>query len=74
MGIALHPKPDSFRRISEQDKDERAPGSVQDRLGEHTSRQAFDVQVFHGHQAVTVDQHTRRSVMEVAALLQGGIV
>jgi hypothetical protein len=63
--VNLHSQPGSLRRFPEQDEDERAPGRIQDRLGEPAARQALDVQVFDRNQAVAVDQHAGDFVRSV---------
>jgi hypothetical protein len=67
--INLHPEPGSLCRFPKQDEDERAPGRVQDRLGEHAPRQALEMQVFDGNQPEPVDELSRDLVMKIAPLV-----
>jgi hypothetical protein len=69
LRVDLHPETASFHRFAKQDEDERAPGGVQDRLGEHAPRQALDVQGFDGDQPVLVDELPSNLVMKIAAVV-----
>src|SRR5258708_674977 len=48
---------------------ESSPSGIVDRLRQHSAGQPFDVQIFDGDQAVTINNFTRLLMMEIGALL-----
>src|SRR5438477_8538299 len=67
----VHPdqRPPSFFRFGGQDRDELAPASVVNGLGQHRASQSLHLQVFDGDQPVLLHEHVRRLVVEVAPLI-----
>src|SRR5437667_11059012 len=58
-GIDLHQHTRSLFRFRCELSDEARPSSIRDRLGEHASRQTFDIQIFNGNHAVTINHLPR---------------
>src|SRR6266700_161347 len=67
--IHLDQRPTSFRRFVGHDRDELAPASIVNGLGQHRAGQPLDVQIFDGDQPVRLNQRVRRLVMEVTPLI-----
>lgn len=65
--------PGAFSLVREHEK-KVGPSGIVDALGEHSTRQTFDIEIFNGNQAVLINYLPRLFVMKVAALVANVIV
>src|ERR1035437_4468528 len=69
IGIHHDKLPTSFFHFVGELGEERTPRCIVDRTGQHTTRKAFDIQVFHGDKTVLGGQRPTEFVLKVRPLL-----